>query len=432
VALGHQYNPQLIRQGSTMVAAWQDRRSGDFNIFAQGLSLAGDLLWPVDGEQVARAPFDQFLPQMTSDGLQGAIVAFADYHLNTGTTDIFAHRIGANGKPAGGCFRTFSQDSLSQKSVRIRRSSRELRKPTVGNVRDEIFNGGAFSQGLVVGVERRDSVKRYGWLYYTKSYYTRKALPQNGAARGFDRIFDRTFLGALKNPNHYRYNNALSAELLTLRLNIAASDLRITESNFGNLLYRDTTAAGRSLNNRTLRELAGTIDTMLTYYKRYPGTDWEYLRVQLRRINHAFEGRLDTVSTTPLRITPVRPLFTVPFLAPNPDPPPAVPMFVRQPDESIVPESFTLQQNYPNPFNPLTTIEFILPEASAVTMRVYNMLGQEVARLFDESEMEDGHQVIDFDASRLASGVYFYQVTADPLSGGAAPVTLVKKMMLVK
>jgi hypothetical protein len=432
VATGHQYNPQLVRQGSTVVASWQDRRSGDFDIYAQGLSLAGDVLWTVDGEQLARAPYDQFFPQMASDGLQGAIVAFADYHLGTGTTDIFAHRIGANGKPAGGCFRSFTQDSLSQKSVRIRRSARELRKPTFGNVRDEIFAGGAFSQGLVVGVERPDSAKRYGWLYYTKSYYARKALPQNGQARGFDRIFDRVFLGALKNANHYRYNNALSAEVLTLKLNIAASDLRITEPSFGNLLYKDTSAAGKSLNNKTLRQLVSRLDTMLTYYKRFPGTDWEYLNTQVRRINHAFEAPLDTISTSPLRLTPVRPLFAVPFLAPNPDPPPPVPMFIPQPEENFLPESFTLLQNYPNPFNPVTTIEFVLPEASVVTLKIYNMLGQQVAVLFDQVTMEDGDQAVDFDASRLSSGVYFYQVTASPLSNATAPQTMVKKMVLLK
>jgi hypothetical protein len=432
VALGHQYNPQLLRQGATIITSWQDRRSGTFDIYAQGLSLAGDALWAVDGRAVAVAPLDQFLPQMASDGLQGAIVAFADYHLGTGTTDIFAHRIGANGEPAGGCYRTFSQDSLSQKSVRIRRSSRSLRMPTTGNVRDAIFNGGAFSQGLVIGIERLDSVKRYGWLYYTKSYYTRKALPQNGQARGFDRIFDRPFLGSLKNPNHYRYNNALSAELLTLKLNIAASDLQITTPSFGNLLYRDTSAAGRAFNGKSLRQVAQRLDSMLTYYKKYPGTDWEYLNVQVRRINHAFEAKLDTISTTPLKITPVRALFSVPFLAPNPDPPPAVPMFTAQPDEDLVPQGFTLEQNYPNPFNPLTTIEFALTEPALVTMRVFNTVGQQVATLLDQESMEEGHQLVDFDASRLASGVYFYQVTATPLSNGTAPLTVTKKMVLLK
>ncbi len=432
VALGHQYNPEIIRTGSTVITTWQDRRAGNFDICAQSISLAGDILWQTDGAMVAVAPEDQFLPQLVSDGLQGAVVAFADYHLGTGSTDIFAHRIGANGKPAGGCYRTFTQDSLTQKAVRIRRSSHELRKPTVGNVRDEIFNAGAFSQGLVVGIERPDSAKRYGWLYYTKSYYTRKALPQNGMARGFDRIFDRTFVGALKNPNHYRYNNALSAEVMTLKMNIAASDVQVTEQNFGDLLYKDTTAAGKVLNNRTLRQVASRLDTMLTYWKRYPNTDWEYLNLQLRRINHSFEGPVDTISTTPLRLTAVRPLFNVPFLAPNPNPPVAAPVFTRQPDENIIPEQFTLEQNYPNPFNPVTTIEFTLPEQSVVTMKIFNVLGQQVAVLLDQTAMDDGHQVVDFDASRLSTGVYFYQVTAEPVSNSTGPQTIVKKMMLVK
>ncbi|MGH2567419.1 MAG: 5'-nucleotidase C-terminal domain-containing protein [Bacteroidota bacterium] len=74
-----------------------------------------------------------------------------------------------------------------------------------------------------------------------------------------------------------------------------------------------------------------------------------------------------------------------------------------------VPYEFTLEQNYPNPFNPSTTVVFSLPAAGHVTLKVYNILGQEIAALFD-GQLPAGRHAIVFDAAGLPSGVYLYQV----------------------
>jgi len=89
-----------------------------------------------------------------------------------------------------------------------------------------------------------------------------------------------------------------------------------------------------------------------------------------------------------------------------------------------IPQSFTLYQNYPNPFNPTTTIKFALPVDSRVKINVYNTVGQLVETLVDK-EMESGYHEINFDASRLASGVYLYQLQAQDYVS-------VKKMLLLK
>lgn len=85
---------------------------------------------------------------------------------------------------------------------------------------------------------------------------------------------------------------------------------------------------------------------------------------------------------------------------------------------------YVLGQNYPNPFNPTTKIGFTLPEAANVTLKVYNMLGQEVATLVN-SNMSAGTHTVDFKADNLNSGTYVYQLKANN-------VVITKKMMLVK
>jgi aminopeptidase N len=80
-------------------------------------------------------------------------------------------------------------------------------------------------------------------------------------------------------------------------------------------------------------------------------------------------------------------------------------------DGEQLPLEFKLEQNYPNPFNPSTTIRFTLPEKEFVTLKIYDVMGDEVAVLLNE-EKETGSHSIEFDASRLASGTYFYKLQA--------------------
>ncbi len=91
---------------------------------------------------------------------------------------------------------------------------------------------------------------------------------------------------------------------------------------------------------------------------------------------------------------------------------------------TALPTDFALSQNYPNPFNPTTTISFALPKSSPVTLSVYNILGQEVARLVDGPMAAGTHQVT-FEASNMASGIYFYRLQTDGFSEQ-------RKMVLMK
>jgi len=91
----------------------------------------------------------------------------------------------------------------------------------------------------------------------------------------------------------------------------------------------------------------------------------------------------------------------------------------------VMPDRFILAQNYPNPFNPSTVIEFVVPQAGWVTIKVYNLLGQEVATLHDGSVEANKVYWTKFDAIGLPSGLYFYQLRA-------AGKIETKRMMLMK
>ncbi|MBL1154704.1 MAG: T9SS type A sorting domain-containing protein [Ignavibacteriota bacterium] len=77
--------------------------------------------------------------------------------------------------------------------------------------------------------------------------------------------------------------------------------------------------------------------------------------------------------------------------------------------EEILPKEFSLSQNYPNPFNPNTSIQYVIGSRQFVTLKVYDVLGNEVARLVNE-DRSAGSYKINFDASNLSSGIYFYQL----------------------
>jgi len=89
-----------------------------------------------------------------------------------------------------------------------------------------------------------------------------------------------------------------------------------------------------------------------------------------------------------------------------------------------IPDKYNLSQNYPNPFNPTTTINFSIPKSGFVALKVFDVLGKEVATLVNETRVA-GNYTVAFDGSRLSSGVYYYRIQADDYMD-------VKQMILLK
>jgi len=93
-------------------------------------------------------------------------------------------------------------------------------------------------------------------------------------------------------------------------------------------------------------------------------------------------------------------------------------------DEENIPISFKLEQNYPNPFNPTTKIKYAVPERTRVVIKIYDITGSEISTLVNK-ELDTGWYEMDFNATALSSGVYFYRMQA-------GSYVSIKKMLLIK
>ena len=100
-----------------------------------------------------------------------------------------------------------------------------------------------------------------------------------------------------------------------------------------------------------------------------------------------------------------------------------------------IPMNFSLNQNYPNPFNPTTTFKFSLPKSGFVTLKVFNVLGEEVAKLVNK-DLGVGTYTTQWDASKFGSGVYYYRLQVTPWRDGATALTgsfvETKKLLLLR
>ena len=209
---------------------------------------------------------------------------------------------------------------------------------------------------------------------------------------------------------------------------IARSAALKTPVGFGQLRY---VSPGSPLDNKPITDIADQIDAVLACDSTVKGgilamtyAQWNAVAESL---NASFNSVFDTSGwATKLTTGGVRSIATRSYLRRIPGIAPIVTPSGNYIDANT-PNKFALNQNYPNPFNPTTTIAFELPYDGIVTLNVYNMLGQEVATLANREEFTEGSNEIEFDASSLASGVYYYRINVND-----GQFTQVNKMLLVK
>ena len=329
--------------------------------------------------------------------------------------------------------------------------SLRLPMPNLHNVGEGIY-GGVMQTPMVITVGTNSDTKGSHTAYHPKYKDVVKSLVKEQKSgdlyhtnppRCID-VFDKNshFIDkAQKGLPPDKHNNILFAEQLILKLNLLASDSGMFPQGFGDLVFDNSGTAATPFDGETIRLIAAQTDSFLGCFEP-PALDADsadFLSA-LQLINGSFSAPFDTQSWSGEKVicTGTNIMDDVPFLHAGAFP---VPKIIFNPGYnsllSFQPEAFQLSQNYPNPFNPTTTIEFILPSTSIVTLKVYNMLGQEVAVLLNGEMLDEGDQSIAFNASNLSSGVYIYRIEAQAVSNDEDDISAgkfigVKKMMLIK
>jgi hypothetical protein len=340
-----------------------------------------------------------------------------------------------------------------------------LKMPNINNIGEEAYAQGTWPEvdakakpaGIVIGIQDQVHTNAkgkpvYRFVYHPKWKDVLKTLSDKGIKHAGPAGCLLNFQSAKpiekgqKALPPGKMSNVLVSQAIALAVNIGASDAGKTDSarSFGDMIYVNQPGDPAGLPaGSTVREIDARMDTVMSCRDTTSGTYAEWFAV-LERINGAFSGPFDTssfgqqilksagatIATGIKAVADVDFLYRTSLVVP---PITVSPLDLRTLE---APKQYQLDQNYPNPFNPTTTIEFSLPEDAFVTLKVYNMLGQEVATLAENEEYYEGLNDVTFDASTMASGVYFYRIVAQGIDeDGAVKGTSfisVKKMMLVK
>jgi hypothetical protein len=163
--------------------------------------------------------------------------------------------------------------------------------------------------------------------------------------------------------------------------------------------------------NKTLVALVNGVPQVTAVDSTYMPSQWYFA---VRSCVFPTPVRLDNFATNVAGVVPSR----------------IVPMG-RLADEQIVPAGYNLENNYPNPFNPTTRLKYSLPFESQVRLVVYNMLGQEVKVLINGMQ-RSGYYEAEWNASGIASGIYFYRLDAASVSDPSKHFSQMRKMILIK
>jgi len=359
---------QIISDGNDgAIIAWHQYTgvypNGNFDIIAQQINTNGILGWGSNGVIVTSLTSDQLRPQLVSDGNNGAIIVWEDYRNATTYSNLYAQKVTATGVIQ------WTLDGVAIAPNTLHQIRHKLLSDT---------NGGAFitwqySNNYLVYAQRISSDGVFQWANDGVSicHTSDPRFPDIATDGGTGAII-----------TWYDFRGSGSGDIFAQRINSDGLVQWITE---GVGVCRNPSA--QAFPRLVADGFGGTIMTWGDGRNSATNSDDIYAQ----RVNG--DGTLGGVTNV-------------------------------NESENSHPSEFSLEQNYPNPFNPSTTINFSIPEEAKVSLKVFNSLGEEVAELMNATKPM-GNYSVNFDASKLSSGVYLYELKAGSFSE-------IKKMILIR
>lgn len=311
-----------------------------------------------------------------------------------------------------------------------------LPMPNLSNVGEELFKENGFPGGMKIGIQQLIGSSQLAWLKLAKWKDIQKTLKDKtgyhiGNPDGFGKFTnEKPIYGLQKSLPPKKYNNRLLAEVIALKLNIVASDLGRTPVGFGDLIFNE--GGSNPLNGLSLKNIASKADSALTYWIKTESNLFSILDDAIHKVNITFSGPIDTLHFGKYTsLTGVKSLSEVSFLTLQKKTS-QIKNIEANTDSYEKPDNFFLAQNYPNPFNPYTQIEFQLPVDALVTLKVFDILGREIAKLAENKEFGEGANELEFDGTNLPAGIYFYRITAQDITTTEVLYHTTRKMILNK
>ena len=393
-----QINVEMVRSGAGgAIIVWQDNRNPGADVYAQRIDSVGTVRWAANGVAISNAVSTQGSPVIAIDGTGGAIVTWDDRR--SGEADIYAQRVDSLGvlgsaTPVITEFADVPNDQGGEVKLTWSPSNRDiLPSPTLQDYR--VFSGSSPTSLNLVRTVSATQQSSYSVF-----------LPTSGDS------------GSLGTPWTY----------VKIRARTAGTDF--WDSDIDSAYSVDNLAPAPPTDPQITTVAAGTF--RLQWNRNVTDPDVEEYRVHRSTINGFLIADSTRIASTPdTSIVDSPPAseqyyyrITTVDIHGNEGLPTAQVGLPTGVDEEGMPMTFVLGQNYPNPFNPSATIQFDIPQAEFVTLKVYTLLGQEVATLVNEVRPA-GKYAEQFDASGLATGVYMYRLAAGSF-------TATKKLVLVR
>lgn len=407
LATNQQFEPQIISdENGGAIIAWKDYRSGlDYDIYAQHVDVNGNMLWTVDGVAICTAINEQSYHQIITDGSGGAFVAWQDKR--SGAFDIYAQRIDINGN-------TLWQTN----GVRVCTEANDQRNCQL--ISDG--TGGAF----IVWRDIRNALN--------EDIYAQR-IDQDG-----NRLWDTSGV-AVCQVSENQYSPQIISDLNggaiicweDYRLDGAPSDIyaQRIDGNGNEIWTVDGVeiCTADNMQNKPFIVNDESSGAIIVWQDHRKGTEDD---VYAQRINS--DGIIqwtqngvaisvaDNDQSTPHLVKDSNNGAIIVWRDHRNSSRDIYASLIQSDghlagstseitDNNALAFSFKLSQNFPNPFNPVTSIQYSIPQRSNVTLKVYDVLGNEVKTLVNE-EKDRGVYSVNFDASGLASGMYLYRLQA--------------------